>query len=479
MEIRKCPKCGAEIPITAKFCKECGAPIVDMDLSKKEVKDKLGIKTSSDKTDILMQDRENAKEENGSPQYKWWMKAPVIIVLALIGTSSVFFLALAVTIFIFRLSKVKQYKGINIFGTIASGLFITFCCFGFLGQTMNSQDVTSEQKYINGDELNQDKTENVEAKDINDNVDFTGIDIDYILNWDYPKLFKREREELFDFMKSIDGMNIDQLEYIEKAFIDDVPGFYYGEKENNQPDGIGIILIDAGNSEYSMYVPQFVGHFKNGHIDGYGILFEEKGGIIREGNFNYEVFPGITGDGIIYYKGNKLSYAEDQEEKDLVSKVQYKDNTIVLNYPVLRPSVQYEGEFDEEYNELIGDGKQWWNNYQKNRLDGKYYRMNDENCYGPLMYDGEFKYGKPDGDGVAYFLNGKKMYKGSFSEGNFDGKGAAYSMHGHLIGKGEFENGMLVDGKTGSGIEDMITEIIDPEYEYDDVEQLYRNLIIY
>lgn len=59
------------------------------------------------------------------------------------------------------------------------------------------------------------------------------------------------------------------------------------------------------------------------------------------------------------------------------------------------------------------------------------------------VYEGEFKYGKPDGEGIL--IKGGKTYKGKFKNGKQEGEGVFYSSRKHKGRRGRWRNGKRIE----------------------------------
>ena len=64
------------------------------------------------------------------------------------------------------------------------------------------------------------------------------------------------------------------------------------------------------------------------------------------------------------------------------------------------------------------------------------------NAYKYLLYEGDMKDGKMNGDGVEYYSNSDQIkYEGHFRKGKYDGKGVMYDENGKIIYDGKWKNG--------------------------------------
>ena len=147
---------------------------------------------------------------------------------------------------------------------------------------------------------------------------------------------------------------------------------YEGDFKNNLYEGYGIF--------YYITLDKYEGEFKNGKADGYGTFYNSNGNKY-EGEFKNGIKDGF---GIEYYTNGSI----------------------------------YEGEF---YNDL---------------KDGLGINYNKED-----IYIGEYYNDLKDGLGIIYYSNGDK-YKGEFKEGLREGYGIYYFSEGDIY-EGEFKNDFM------------------------------------
>ena len=61
---------------------------------------------------------------------------------------------------------------------------------------------------------------------------------------------------------------------------------------------------------------------------------------------------------------------------------------------------------------------------------------------GTLLYDGEWKNSKRNGDGTEYFENSKQVkYEGGWKNNQYNGKGTLYDASGNVVYDGKWKNG--------------------------------------
>ena len=59
-----------------------------------------------------------------------------------------------------------------------------------------------------------------------------------------------------------------------------------------------------------------------------------------------------------------------------------------------------------------------------------------------LLYEGEVKDGKMNGDGTEYYPSSDQIkYEGHFRKGKYDGKGIMYDENGKIVYDGKWKNG--------------------------------------
>ena len=246
------------------------------------------------------------------------------------------------------------------------------------------------------------------------NLSYDGYD--YLLNWEYPLTFQKEREEIFEILSAIDGITlrvnngtilnhdafipVEEYEYgtyqqMTPYGNNMVSTVYYGEFTDNRPTGIGVLL----NLYESGVIPIYAGHFENGTIKGYGMWLNGYKGLQSEGYFDYttEPMPGIMvdgpfdsegpygniqGAGVIYYSErdainealwNMVQYSEDYYYDDSTD-AEAREYTVISNYPVQRPRVHHEGTYE------LG-----------NLREGTEYYYVEDKCYGEVKSSGSYQ----------------------------------------------------------------------------------------
>lgn len=207
--------------------------------------------------------------------------------------------------------------------------------------------------------------------------------------------------------------------------------YYIGETKDYRPHGFGAVFgLSTGAGTYDLQGEaffQYVGNFKNGMMDGYGILFAPD-----EANITYACkdaiqimadhgmsFSDDTGEKLARYLFDYVSYEGFFEENKKEGKGNefgfYWDEDVIRFLEPLNPPI--EGYlFGPVYpNVTMGE-------YKNGKLNGyaKIYKSNH------LIYEGEMKNGKESGEGKQYYYNGDIEYEGQFQNGIPDGTGDYY-----------------------------------------------------
>lgn len=238
-----------------------------------------------------------------------------------------------------------------------------------------------------------------------------------------------------------------------KKTVDETEFLYYGEvNENSEPTGMGIILekIPVENNDPLIFVT-YVGNFKNGFYDGYGISFEYpemfavfddevyiknqtlfNGRIISEGYFSQGLYNG----NINYFEcdiNNAIWGLEDPMDDLTLDDLIYNIKVATYENDILN------GKYTEYiYGELAFTGE------VENGIpngEGKKYQTYSQNHF--LEYEGNFENGVYSGYGKQYSTTtGKLIYEGYFKDGVYNGKGILYDENtGEIKHEGEFYNG--------------------------------------
>lgn len=216
--------------------------------------------------------------------------------------------------------------------------------------------------------------------------------------------------------------------YVKTNDEEEIDYLYWGELNNDgEPDGMGVLYRIT--YEYTLDDPElvikYIGYFKDGFFDGYGVLFDDLEDIDTEFDRTHVYSPTLDN----YDDFNEPIYEGYFKEG-------YKSGTgvsIVSTFAMPMPDTEeaYPRD-DSEYMITIG-------NYDDDYEEGevRIYSM------GFLVYEGEMSNGYLDGKGKLYSFEkpGVLEYEGEFKEDEYNGKGTLYNEDGSVEYKGEFENG--------------------------------------
>lgn len=232
---------------------------------------------------------------------------------------------------------------------------------------------------------------------------------------------------------------------------------YYGDVDKDgRPDGMGMLVrnwdeLDRDISDVQGWTKLFmdegdyyeqekenvcveiiyIGEFKDGFKEGYGINFGVEGLydipiVAYEGEF---VHGEMDGNGISCIGLTGSTY--DEDFNNMLAEIYFVEYSETANSGLLFPAVAksnlyYEGMHKE--GERDGKGKE-------------YYWGEGENNKQCLKYEGEFKNSHYSGTGTLYFEDGTVWYKGEFKNGKYDGKGTLYDEQGRVLHEGKFKDG--------------------------------------
>lgn len=244
---------------------------------------------------------------------------------------------------------------------------------------------------------------------------------------------------------------------------------YVGQMKKNKPDGIGVILkpVDfvveseeegkayiteyTGFSDEVYYARCYIGEFKGGRPEGYGIEFsvpgdddyimqpiniqEFAGDKIQEGIFasaNPRKYEGKFKNGKYSGKGNEFIYMgiyweESALDWDIDSYSDYLEEDEIENSLVEK----YLNGTNEDI--IIYSG-----NYKKGKKKGKFKVYE----WGFLSYEGDMKGDVQSGRGKIYYpLSDQIQYEGELAGGEYEGEGTLYNEDGSIQYKGKWDMG--------------------------------------
>lgn len=258
--------------------------------------------------------------------------------------------------------------------------------------------------------------------------------------------FSKEQAALDKFIdndncKEVNVENAGVLKTEYKITNSDSRYIYHGELKDNRPNGYGVLMnrseYDCGliNDGQRYYDIMYIGSFKDGAYEGYGIEFN-----IPDNSEEYEVFKSIcqydknSDEYLAYYLGwiNYASYngyfkngKRDGKGNSYKTYIGPFADTTSIN------GTTYEEELKNIRYPLIDVGE-----FKDGTLNGKadVYEM------GILQYSGEMKNDKKNGKGKTFFANGAVEYDGEFKNDMRHGKGKLYDENGGLEYDGEWKN---------------------------------------
>ena len=222
--------------------------------------------------------------------------------------------------------------------------------------------------------------------------------------------------------------------------------YYIGDVREERPDGFGAVIgLSTGQGTYDLAgaaLFYYVGNFKGGMMDGYGITFAAD-----EADITYACRDVIqimqdygkelsedTGETITRYLFNYVSYEGYFKENEKEGKGNtfgfYWDEGVIRFVDMLNPPIDGYQLGPVYPNVTMGE-------YKNGELSGdvKIYKSNH------IVYDGEMKDGTKTGEGTIYYDNGQIEYEGELSNGIPDGTGTYYDTDGTIIYSGKWKNG--------------------------------------
>ncbi|MCD8000705.1 MAG: hypothetical protein LUH21_26165 [Clostridiales bacterium] len=298
-----------------------------------------------------------------------------------------------------------------------------------------------------------------------------------ILTCRYPDNFVKKRDNVLSLIEGISSKTSDDGNYLIQ---DGKSGYkmstnkgrtefvYFGKIKNGKPSGQGVLCAMDTEMVVNIYIPIYAGAFKEGKYNGYGISFDQYG-IKEEGEYKD---GKLSGEGIKYFGlkketdsvfKNGTNIRENYFDKKLM-----EGGSILIDLPVLRPSVLIEGKFKAGL--VSGKKNKWYyNNYGTVKENGyKYYVLcNADSNYGWIYFEGEMDNDEKSGQGKEYYSNqqlhyvgmykkdewsgkgtlynddGSKLYVGEFKKALYHGKGTLYNRDGSVAYKGKFKNGEI------------------------------------
>ena len=210
---------------------------------------------------------------------------------------------------------------------------------------------------------------------------------------------------------------------------------YYGATKDNRPDGFGVLTtgpVSLDDAE-SLANLVYAGNFSKGLYNGYGARFNHN-------DFKFITVPdwvhskGLVEDGLLaedhlvvlcVYEACYVTCESTWKKGSISGQTNAFELTSTLNLPQedywggpCYPSIIVA---EAKSGALTGAAKMYANSV--------------------LMYDGNLKNGKFDGDGTRYYPDGTIQYKGKWKNNLYDGQGTLYDENGKVIYTGKWKNG--------------------------------------
>ena len=246
----------------------------------------------------------------------------------------------------------------------------------------------------------------------------------------YEGKFKKDDLDLGTYAKILSSNNKIIMEYIG-AFV------------NNYFEGNGILKMEISENKNFEYK----GKFKNGLFNGEGTLqvFENGKiimnfiGIFENGKLNDQSNVEINKNDKTFYK-LQGSIKHGKKNGNIFETFSEKDNKINPNGLKQSKGIYKNGNIKKGELLYLNDDK-YIGDLNENKYDGfgKFYLK------GHLSYEGNYKLGKKNGNGIFYYLNNDK-YIGEFKDDKEQGNGKYILSNNICKYDGQFKNG-LYDGQ--------------------------------
>ncbi|MBF03133.1 MAG: hypothetical protein CMP76_07535 [Flavobacterium sp.] len=197
-----------------------------------------------------------------------------------------------------------------------------------------------------------------------------------------------------------------------------IEGFF----ENGKINGVGTHTLPNGN--------YYIGNFKDGNYDGYGIYSWKSEGVIYYGTWQKGLQNGYgyqlkNSKAVVagYYTNGKLT--RDMLTYDYVNNI-YKSNCA--------------GDCANGFGQYKYSDRSWYYGFFQNSKP--HYLGMYKNNEGDL-YMGQFIANKMEGVGTLLYKSDRQSYIGQFSNSNFNGQGYKMDRNSVVIQKGNWVNGVL------------------------------------
>ncbi|WP_127589165.1 hypothetical protein [Paenibacillus koleovorans] len=209
---------------------------------------------------------------------------------------------------------------------------------------------------------------------------------------------------------------------------------YFGEMKENKPHGKGLLLTisDSDLSYGKVFTLLYVGNFKGGIYNGYGIEYQKastyynddykskftRGSVplsLDQLGVSYPEYEGYFSNGKFEGKGKYMTVTEKPENYEpTYLNVYSKANEKLIQ--------DFENELGDDSSSLIHIST-----------------LPPLDTY--VIYEGEFKKDNINGKGKLFHPTGDIKYEGQFKNGTFHGKGTLYNEDGSVKYKGKWDSG--------------------------------------
>lgn len=205
----------------------------------------------------------------------------------------------------------------------------------------------------------------------------------------------------------------------------------------------------------------YAGNYEKDVRNGYGIEYDENGGIVFEGEWvegkqglkfieenkrgekelieldenNKKKYIGGFKEGTVIRDGKGVEY--DENEKPVRYCI-YKEGMIERNIKEFKDNVIV---MYDDFGKKVYEG-----GYKKNRmLNYPPEGQGRQFCDNVMIYNGEFKNGKREGHGCCYYMNRTLKYEGDWMNDKANGQGKFHNEEGMLIAEGDFVDDVYED----------------------------------
>ena len=253
--------------------------------------------------------------------------------------------------------------------------------------------------------------------------------------------FPKEQRALNKFINNdkYNEINVEDVGVLSQEYKmtkDKTKYIYHGELKDNRPDGYGALMkfSEYNHGLSSGYDIVYVGMFKEGSYDGYGMEFNIPEDAYEYSSFDYVCKYDKSSDEYFAYYLAWMNYVKyngyfKNGKKD------GKGNQYMTSLSAFTDMAAVLGSTDEaEFNNVryaeINVGE-----FKNDTLNGNV----NEYDLGLLKYSGEVHDDKKDGKGKTFFDSGVLEYDGEFKNDMRHGKGKLYDESGNLIYDGDWK----------------------------------------